>query len=325
MPKISVIVLAYNIENYLGRCLDSLVVQSCQDIEIIIIDDCSTDGTPGIAADYASKDPRIRIIRHPENSGILWGRKTGVEASTGDYIMFVDGDDSIDRNMCGRLLEVAVAEDADLVICGAVVHKSDGTLGRKSFSLSHGNDRGAYLLSLVSAEMSVYVTMRLYRKELWKDRPYSYSKKCNYFDDFLLTYECMEHVNKVIYIDEPLYHYYENSSSMSAFRLNERGLDNLTLSSHLALEAVSRVDRGMVGEMSRNVLRRIFAIIRKRYPWDAVMGSVKSNGLSGLFEYSALRDTLGPWKACYYYLVGKSPAASKIICRLLDWKDRNRE
>ena len=102
-PKISILIPAYNVEKYIARCLDTIVGQTFGDIEIVIVDDASTDGTLGIIEDYASRDSRIKVIRHPENMGLVWVRNTGIDASTGDYIMFADSDDTMDLTICEKI------------------------------------------------------------------------------------------------------------------------------------------------------------------------------------------------------------------------------
>lgn len=115
MPKISICVPCYNVEKYIGRCLDSLVSQTLKDIEIICVDDCSTDHTWNILCEYRAKYPEIKIYRHLDNLQSVWARKTALSFALGDYILFVDGDDCLKTNACRILLEKAAATDADIV------------------------------------------------------------------------------------------------------------------------------------------------------------------------------------------------------------------
>lgn len=99
MPKVSVIVPVYNVEPYLRQCLDSIVSQTLKDIEIILIDDGSTDGSGEICDEYKREDHRIRVI-HKVNEGLSAARNDGIDASTAPYIMFVDGDDWVEPEFC---------------------------------------------------------------------------------------------------------------------------------------------------------------------------------------------------------------------------------
>lgn len=119
MPQISVIVTCYNIAPYLGQCLESVCGQTLQDLEIIVVDDGSTDDTPQIIRDWADRDPRIKPILFTENTigGVASAANAGMEAATGDYIGFADGDDYCEPQMFQRLYEAAVRADADLSMC----------------------------------------------------------------------------------------------------------------------------------------------------------------------------------------------------------------
>ena len=114
--KVSVIIPVYNVLPYLQRCLDSVISQTLRDIEIIIVDDGSTDGSSEFVDEYALKDERIKVI-HKENGGLMSAWTTGVRASNGDYIGFVDSDDYISLEMYDRLYSAAAQYNADIVIC----------------------------------------------------------------------------------------------------------------------------------------------------------------------------------------------------------------
>ena len=90
--KLSVVIPVYNIEDYIGKCLDSVLEQTYQNYEVIIVDDGSTDGTAGVCDEYAQKDERIRVI-HKKNEGVSVARNTGIDIATGEYFLFFDGDD----------------------------------------------------------------------------------------------------------------------------------------------------------------------------------------------------------------------------------------
>ncbi len=121
MPKISVVVPVYNVERYLGRCLDSLLRQSLRDIEIICVDDGSTDGTGALLDGYAAKDARVKVY-HKENAGAGGARNFGAERAGGEYLFFCDPDDWCSRRMLGRLYSNARKHDSDVVVFGAVRH-----------------------------------------------------------------------------------------------------------------------------------------------------------------------------------------------------------
>ncbi|MDO5705244.1 MAG: glycosyltransferase family 2 protein [Paracoccus sp. (in: a-proteobacteria)] len=130
MPKVSVIVTAYNIEKYIGDCLNSVTGQTLHDLEIIVVDDGSSDATPGIIRDHAARDSRIRPILFEKNTigGVASAANAGMDAATGDYIGFADGDDLYDPTMFEKLWQAAVSTGADLAMCRyTLLDESDGT------------------------------------------------------------------------------------------------------------------------------------------------------------------------------------------------------
>lgn len=120
MPKLSIIVTAYNIEAYIRESLDCVLAQTLQDIEVIVVDDGSTDETPVIIREYAEKDARIRPILFEKNTigGVATAANAGMDAATGDFIGFADGDDIYDLQMFEQLYKAAVTHSADLAMCG---------------------------------------------------------------------------------------------------------------------------------------------------------------------------------------------------------------
>lgn len=119
MPKLSVIVTSYNIEPFIGACLDTVINQTLRDIEIIVVDDGSSDNSPNIIRSYAERDARIRPILFEKNTigGVATAANAGLDAATGDYIGFADGDDLCELTMFERLYTAAVAKNADLALC----------------------------------------------------------------------------------------------------------------------------------------------------------------------------------------------------------------
>ena len=114
---VSVIIPAYNIERYISRCLDSIMAQTYNNLEIIVIDDGSKDQTAEILDDYQKRDSRI-IVVHKENGGVSSARNNGLDIATGDYISFVDGDDLIESNMYEILVKILEKEKTDIAHCG---------------------------------------------------------------------------------------------------------------------------------------------------------------------------------------------------------------
>lgn len=131
MPRVSIIVTAYNIEDYIAECLTCITGQTLKDIEIIVVDDGSSDGTPQIIRDFADRDPRIRPILFDENTigGVASPANAGMDVATGDFIGFADGDDLYAPDMFEKLWRAATETDSDLAMCRyMLLDESDGAL-----------------------------------------------------------------------------------------------------------------------------------------------------------------------------------------------------
>ena len=123
-PLITIIIPVYNVEKYLRECLDSVIKQTLKNIEIICIDDFSGDSSLSILRDYQSKDDRIKIIAFDSNKSVLQARKAGVEVATGEYLMFLDSDDSLRLNACEKLYKAICKYDVDILQFGTNVNAS---------------------------------------------------------------------------------------------------------------------------------------------------------------------------------------------------------
>ena len=123
--KISIVVPVYNVENELSRCIDSLINQTFKNIEIILVDDGSTDSSPLICDEYSKKDNRI-IVVHKSNGVLSDARNVGIEKSSGEYFLLIDSDDYIDVDSCERFEEIICATNADIIVSNAIQEREDG-------------------------------------------------------------------------------------------------------------------------------------------------------------------------------------------------------
>ena len=146
MKKISVIVPVYNVEKYLKRCINSILNQSYKELEILLIDDGSTDLSSVFCDQYADEDNRIKVI-HKENEGVSSARNCGLEMATGQYITFVDSDDYIELNMYEKMMEIAEKYDCDVIMCDCIKE-----FGNKKEIYTHNIDSGYYDRSKIEKE-----------------------------------------------------------------------------------------------------------------------------------------------------------------------------
>ncbi len=133
LPFVSVVIPVYNVFSYLEDCLNSVIHQSYTNLEILCIDDCSTDGSIEIIKNFAILEPKIRLISHQKNLGLGAARNTGIELARGDYIYFLDSDDYIKTDTIEKLIQRALETDADVVVGGALAFPHDASLEMDSY------------------------------------------------------------------------------------------------------------------------------------------------------------------------------------------------
>ncbi len=204
-PLISIIIPAYNIESYIENCLNSVCEQSYQNIEVIAVDDGSTDQTGRIIDRLAEKDPRIVPI-HKENQGVSAARNTGLEYAKGAYIGFVDGDDVIEREMYEILMKNALEYQADISHCGYQMIFPN----RVDYYYNSGEkrirSREEGLCDLIRADkVEPGLWNKLYKKELIQNQRMDETIRIN--EDLLFNYEAFKNAKQSVFEDVPLYHY----------------------------------------------------------------------------------------------------------------------
>lgn len=196
---ISVIVPIYNIEQYLPRCLDSILMQTYSDLEILLIDDGSTDSSGHICDQYAQKDSRIKVY-HQKNGGVAAARNKGLDMAQGEYIGFVDGDDLLDRNMFHVLYENATKYQCEISCCQLATIETDGTIAK-----THSQNSQCFyrddLIKRFFFDSFVKDTMysqcnKIFRADVLKDLRYRAYK---YGEDILFVFEAMERTHTVYY------------------------------------------------------------------------------------------------------------------------------
>ena len=210
-PLISIIVPVYNVDKYLRKCLDSIVCQTYSNLEIILVDDGSSDKSGAICDEYSIKDNRIRVI-HQDNLGAAAAKNSGLKSATGDLIAFVDADDWIDKSMYQMMYERLVEDKSEIVSCGVNwISEAGTTIREESFSdrCLSGEESLEQLLRRQAIKEQVWD--KLYKKEVLSDIYFVKEKK---IDDVFWTYRVLGNSNRVSIISSALYYYVQRNSSV---------------------------------------------------------------------------------------------------------------
>ena len=222
--KLSIVAAVYNLEKYLPRCLDALVNQTLQEIEILCVDDGSTDSAPQIIDEYAHKYPQKVKAFHKENGGEFTTRNYGLERATGEYITFVDTDDYVEPDWAEKLYNAAKENNADMAVCGfeRIDLKTNKVVGKDM------TKQGNTVKEITSEDdFMVFVNPapwnKIYKREKVKDLRFLPFRG---FNDAMFLTSAFIRINKIAFVPDILYHYYLRSDSQ-IHSVNEQDVKNL--------------------------------------------------------------------------------------------------
>lgn len=230
---ISVIIPAYNIETYLPRCLESILTQTYRDLEIVLVDDGSTDLTGAICDEYARRDSRIVVI-HKENGGVSSARNLGLDRATGEYIAFVDGDDILHRDYFLVLLENAVKHNSDISVCRLEMISTDGER-RVNCSLETGKIEKVKILEGFFFDENIKEIMYGPYNKLFRTDVVGTTRFKNYRlgEDLLFVFMILDRCTR-IYFDEYVgYSYIRREGSATKSDFSKARLDYIYAASEI--------------------------------------------------------------------------------------------
>ena len=230
MPKVSVVIPIYNVEKYLKKCLDSVINQTLKDIEIICVNDCSSDNSESIIKEYINKDNRVKLINNKNNYGIGYSRNIGIDNSLSDYISFIDSDDFVSENFIEELYSTALKNDADIVFTNNIYTVNEDTnnikpyyhnrmnIWKKKFNNSYIEGISNFNVNTEEKENTPeYPLVVVWNKLLKKD--FLYKKSIRFFDyriaeDADFFYRILANNPKMYYNNNAKYYYFQRCSSL---------------------------------------------------------------------------------------------------------------
>lgn len=259
--KLSVIVPIYNLEKYIKTCVQSIQNQTYKNLEIILVNDGSTDNSLKIIHDLQNTDDRIRVI-HKKNGGVSTARLQGIKNATGDWIGFVDGDDYIEATMYEKLLKNAMKYDADISHCGYQMIFPNSRIDyyyNTGKVLVQDNLQG--LIDLLSGDfIEPGLCNKLYKKELMLNfiENISYDEKIKINEDFLMNYYLFKLSNKSIYQDICPYHYLLRKNSATKSKINENQLKDPLTVTEIIMSDLNNIELKLI--ITERWIRRLIDI-----------------------------------------------------------------
>ncbi len=221
-PQISVIVPVYNVEKYLHRCVDSILAQTFENIEVLLVDDGSPDNCGAICDEYAQKDSRVRVI-HKKNGGLSDARNAGIDAAVGEYLGFIDSDDFIAPNMLQTLYDLAENNRADISICGMCECFENGEPEQNPQVIQQVcTGIEAFRLAFIGNYFGMSICTKMVRRDLCKDHRFIKGKTS---EDVFFTPVLLSKAQRVAFTTEPLYYYWHRGGSITTLPFSPAAMD----------------------------------------------------------------------------------------------------
>lgn len=217
---LSIIIPIYNSAQYLHRCIDSILRQTYKDIELVLIDDGSSDSSAEICDDYARKDMRVRVL-HQANQGASIARKRGIDVAVGEWLTFVDSDDAVEEDYIERLYDVAIKYDVKIAACNQIQHK-EGT------EIEAGKTGKTVLLKEPELHKRFFKYQfwgfwgKIYHRSVFEN---IYFPKYTINEDYVVMAQLFSRYKQIAYIPMDLYHYMVHENSLSHQKCSQRMFD----------------------------------------------------------------------------------------------------
>lgn len=273
--RVSVIVPVYNVEKHLKTCLDSVINQTYKNLEIILIDDGSTDNSSEICDEYARNDERIVVI-HKENKGVSSARNKGIEIATGDFIGFVDSDDYIEPDMYEKLVSMITSDDIDIATSGYYKDFSDRKVPMKNEGevpiypvcvkdfLKYVYIRDKY------QNVAGYIVTKIIRTTVLKKNNILFDEKLLIGEDVLFMAEVFMKSRKIMYTEKHLYHYFQNNASAyHNYRVRIDSMGSLAAYERIAeLFSENNVDKNIIDYVKRFLVYHASLLLKMSYEND---------------------------------------------------------
>lgn len=259
---ISIIVPIYNVEKYLAKCIDSIIANTYTNIEVILVDDGSPDRCGKICDEYAQMDNRIKVL-HKKNEGLSSARNAGMKMSTGDYIFFIDSDDTVTKNMFEVMIQYAKEYDADVVQCGYHRINEDGSIRSteaSDFSVLEGHD-SIYRAFFEDWKITIPAQLKLYKKNIIKNKCFVEGRL---HEDVMFISDILCDINKYIIIPDVCYMYLLRSGSIMRSRFSQKKMDILYAHQY-AMERYKKYAEGYVENYELQICLTCFYLYHSVY------------------------------------------------------------
>lgn len=228
MIDVSIIVPVYNVSNFIERCARTLFEQTFSNLEFIFVDDCTPDNSITILntvlEDYSHRKNVVKIIKHEINKGLAAARNTGIQYANGQYVMHIDSDDYVEKDMISVLFEKAKTESADIVICDFYLQWHNT---QKYVKQNYNTDKVSYVSMILRGEALPTVWNKLIKKDLYTNHKISAVPGVNYAEDLSVVPKLCYYAAKIVKVDKAFIHYVQYNTTSYTKGLSEKSLKSL--------------------------------------------------------------------------------------------------
>lgn len=258
-PLVSIIIPVYNVEKYIEKCLDSVLAQTYENLEIILVDDGSTDKSGKICDEYAKKDQRIKVV-HQRNGGAYLARNNGLKRASGEYLTFVDPDDYVATKYVEKMMNKMTQKKVDIVQCNSMV------VDKRGIELNKGTICDCVLDGHTAAKKMLYQTTvnsslwgKIFKKELFNEFDFPIART---HEDLYSLYFILQKAGKVVVMDEPLYYYYIRQDGSIRSKFSEKTIGIIDIVNKIEDDAKTNHPELAAAAKSRKV-NAYFFVLRK--------------------------------------------------------------
>ena len=303
--KISVVIPLYNAEPYIGRCLDSVLRQSYKNIEIVIVDDASTDASLSVVQRYQTQYPSVTIISHKQNKGAMMSRKDGYTAATGECLMFVDVDDTLPLDAVACLVAKQQETNADIVAGNVEKIYVDGHKERLVENLPTHATGVDMLEALLDEKVRRCLWGRLYRTGLFHEHPLINLDNMTIYEDACLLHQVVVNAHVIVTVDDTVYQYNENMSSVTHRVYGTRQIESIIMANKIIADVCQPYPQ-LHAKMRHRIAHTVLALYSEHISIGQLRALLRKHGmqkygeLRTIFKYLNIGDYWYAFKRFFY-------------------------
>lgn len=285
--KISVVIPLYNAEPYIGRCLDSVLRQSYKNIEIVIVDDASTDASLSVVQRYQTQNPSVTIISHKQNKGAMMSRKDGYTAATGECLMFVDADDTLPLDAVACLVAKQQETNADIVAGNVEKIYVDGHKERLVENLPTHATGVDMLEALLDEKVRRCLWGRLYRTSLFHEHPLINLDNMTIYEDACLLHQVVVNAHVIVTVDDTVYQYNENMSSVTHRVYGIQQIESIIMANKIIADVCQPYPQ-LHAKMQHRIAHTVLALYSEKIAIGQLRALLRKHGMQKYGEMSAI-------------------------------------